>query len=196
MAKTISAESARNTKSRIILETLALIQKEPAHSITINEICRACDITKSTFYYHFRSIDDVIDSVSDVLEEELTSSLSEILSEETCIEQILHIFMVIHRRITEMGCAIAARRYILRLKRMQSSDFPRSEPGWSLLVALFTKAISLGELYTSLSAEELTESCFFIIRGVCYTWCMESGSFDLAATARVQLNRFLSGFQR
>ena len=95
----------------------------------------------------------------------------------------------------EIGCAIAARRYIMRLKQMKPSDFPRGEPGWSLLVALFTKAMSLGELNTTLSAEELTESCFFIIRGVCYTWCMESGSFDLSATARVQLERFLSGFR-
>ncbi|MFB9770531.1 TetR/AcrR family transcriptional regulator [Lactiplantibacillus modestisalitolerans] len=44
---------------------LTLVNQEPFVKITISEICRTADITRSTFYLHFSSITDLLNEVID-----------------------------------------------------------------------------------------------------------------------------------
>lgn len=50
----------------IIKDTfLQLLQTQPYLKITVSELCRKADITRSTFYLHFNSINDVLNRVLD-----------------------------------------------------------------------------------------------------------------------------------
>ncbi|WP_345368346.1 TetR/AcrR family transcriptional regulator [Lactiplantibacillus plajomi] len=44
---------------------LTLVNQDPFVKITISEICRTADITRSTFYLHFSSITDLLNEVID-----------------------------------------------------------------------------------------------------------------------------------
>lgn len=44
---------------------IKLVKEEPYSKITITQICREADITRSTFYLHFSSITDVLNAVLD-----------------------------------------------------------------------------------------------------------------------------------
>lgn len=44
---------------------LKLIQKMPFSKITVTNLCQAADISRSTFYLHFESINDVLNAVLD-----------------------------------------------------------------------------------------------------------------------------------
>ncbi|MEY2349893.1 TetR/AcrR family transcriptional regulator [Lentilactobacillus buchneri] len=44
---------------------LELIQDKPYSKISIKEICKVADISRSTFYLHFKSIDDVLNAILD-----------------------------------------------------------------------------------------------------------------------------------
>lgn len=44
---------------------IKLVKEEPYSKITITQICREADITRSTFYLHFISITDVLNAVLD-----------------------------------------------------------------------------------------------------------------------------------
>lgn len=44
---------------------LELIQDEPYSKISIKEICKVADISRSTFYLHFKSINDVLNAILD-----------------------------------------------------------------------------------------------------------------------------------
>ena len=54
---------------RVIKDTFIKLVKEKSYSkVTITQICREADITRSTFYLHFTSITDVLNAVlNDVL---------------------------------------------------------------------------------------------------------------------------------
>lgn len=54
---------------RVIKDTFIKLVKEESYSkVTITQICREADITRSTFYLHFTSITDVLNAVlNDVL---------------------------------------------------------------------------------------------------------------------------------
>ncbi|MCM8610365.1 MULTISPECIES: TetR/AcrR family transcriptional regulator [Lactiplantibacillus] len=44
---------------------LELIQDKPYSKISIKEICKVADISRSTFYLHFKSINDVLNTILD-----------------------------------------------------------------------------------------------------------------------------------
>ncbi len=48
------------TKKLIIEKTIELSKKKAFNKITINELVKACGITRNTFYYYFHDIYDVI----------------------------------------------------------------------------------------------------------------------------------------
>lgn len=62
-----------NKKQDIIDATIRLCGQKPLKKITVNEICKACDITRNTFYYHFRDIYDVLDNAISVQLEKLNN---------------------------------------------------------------------------------------------------------------------------
>ena len=51
------------TRKAIMQCTLELAEKKSLKKITVKDIADACGITRSTFYYHFSDIYDVLDGV-------------------------------------------------------------------------------------------------------------------------------------
>lgn len=48
------------TSERIIDCALELFKQKGFDNVTVNDICNAANITKGTFYYHFKSKDDLL----------------------------------------------------------------------------------------------------------------------------------------
>lgn len=44
---------------------ISLVDKEPYAKITVTQLCREADITRSTFYLHFNNVTDVLNQVLD-----------------------------------------------------------------------------------------------------------------------------------
>ncbi len=68
MAKNKTRKTDRRTlyTLKVIKDTfLKLIKKEPYAKITVTELCRQADITRSTFYLHYNSLTDVLNEVLD-----------------------------------------------------------------------------------------------------------------------------------
>lgn len=178
-----------STKDRISIETFKLMRQNSGVNITISQVCKAAGITKSTFYYHYRSIDEVIETFSDIISQKLTAAMPAIFQQHTCVEQVLMAIKIVDEGVEELGVAVAASRYIMHLRE---GDYPgfHAEAGWSLVCAILTKAIALGEIPNDRSAEEVAESVFFIMRGINHTWCMQGGSFNFSNRVQEELRRY------
>lgn len=50
-------------KKNIIATTARLIREKGCENVTVQDICREAFVARSTFYYQFKSIDDVIDQM-------------------------------------------------------------------------------------------------------------------------------------
>lgn len=172
-----------STKDKISVETFRLLHETKEMNLTINQICKASGITKSTFYYYYHSVDEVIDSFSDIITSRLTEAIPMIFQERTCVEQALAAIRITDECVERLGVAVASSRYIMHLRK---GDYPgfHAEAGWSMVVAILKKAIDIGELPNDRTAEELASSVFFIMRGINHTWCMQGGNFNF--TERVQ----------
>ncbi len=193
-SKNFSENEFFTTKKNILNETIQLIQNNPQGNITINDICNASGITKSTFYYYYHSIDDVINSTLSSINERIISSIPSVLLEKTCTNQILKTFTIMHECISEMGPGIISLRYTYLLKNKNLNDFPDNEPAYSFIISLLQKALETQELHSTKNAKELTESCFFLARGVCFTWCIQNGNFNLTEHCQKELSTYLKSF--
>lgn len=183
-----------STKDRISIETFKLFRQNNGANITISQICKAAGITKSTFYYHYRSIDEVIETFSDIISQKLTAAMPAIFQQRTCVEQVLMAIKIVDEGVEELGVSVASSRYIMHLR---AGDYPgfQVEAGWPLVCAILTKAIDLGELPDDRTAQELAESVFFIMRGINHTWCMQGGSFDFSNRVQEELCRYFAMLQ-
>ena len=187
--------SKLGTKDRISIATFRLLNENSSADITINSICKAAGITKSTFYYYYHSIDEVIESFSEIVSMQLSNSMPEIFEQKTCLEQALLAIKAIDTGVAQLGPAVAASRYGMHLKK---GDYPgfNVEAGWNLVLAIITKAIALGEIPAGRSAEEVTSSIYYIMRGVNLTWCMQGGNFDFPEKVQDELKIYFSLLQQ
>ena len=175
-----------STKDRISLITFRLLQENANVNITISQICKETGITKSTFYYYYHSIDEVIESFSDIVGIQLSNSMPDIFAQKTCIEQALLAIKVVDIGVEQLGPSVAAARYIMHLKKADYQGF-HVEAGWNLVLAIITKAIALGEIPNTRSPEDVTSSIYYIMRGVNHSWCMQGGNFNFTEKVQEEL---------
>lgn len=180
-----------STKERISVETFRLLRESHGVNITINQICRAAGITKSTFYYYFHSVDEVIETFTDILHIELQKAIPVIFQQHTCVDQALMAIRVVDEGVESLGVSVAAARYILHLK---NGDYPgfQAEAGWELVIAILKKAIEIGEIPSDRTAESIATSLYYIMRGVNHTWCMRGGDFPFTETVQAELRNYLN----
>lgn len=183
-----------STKDRISMVCFKLLRENSNMNITISQVCKAAGITKSTFYYYYHSIDEVIESFSDIISIELSKAMPEIFAQKTCVEQALLAIKVVDTAVEQLGPSVASSRYSMHLKK---GDYPgfHAEAGWQLVVAIMSKAIALGEIPDDRSAEEVATSIFYIMRGVNHSWCMCGGGFDFTNTVQRELKLYLQLLQ-
>ena len=67
------------TKDKVFSTAVGLFIEKGYNNVTINDICDACEITKPTFYYHFKSKQDIILHYYDHVIENLTPVLIQML---------------------------------------------------------------------------------------------------------------------
>lgn len=183
-----------STKDRISMATFNLLRENTSLNITISQICKAAGITKSTFYYYYHSIEEVIESFSDIISIKLSEATPEIFAQKTCIEQALLAIKVVDMAVEQLGPTVAASRYMIHLKEGDYQGF-HAEAGWTLVLALMKKAIEVGEIPDTRPAEEVATSVFYIMRGVNHSWCMCGGCFPFTEAVQRELKIYFDLLQ-
>lgn len=185
--KTIDTDAGNTpikTRMRILQCALELIKKDGYNKVTIPSICKAAGITKSAFYYHYHSKDDLIGDFIDQLGDIVKDSYSKILLQETYLKQIWAIFHILLEGNIAAGPAIVKQVFISYLNMGNHLYFPRSATSWDIVVKLLGKAQEAGQIKNDNSPENIAESAFELLRGVLITWAIEDGNFDLEDTSK------------
>jgi AcrR family transcriptional regulator len=179
------------TRIRILQSALELIKENGYNKVTIPSICKAAGITKSTFYYHYQSKDDLIGDFIDQLGYITENSYAKILLQETYLKQIWAIFQILLEGNIAAGPAIVKQVFISYLNMGNHSYFPHSATSWNIVVKLLEKAQEDGQFKNNNYPENIAESTFELLRGVLITWAIEDGSFDLEETSKRLLTTLL-----
>ena len=91
---------AQNTRKAIESAALGLLEAQPAQRLTVQAICRAAQINRSTFYLHYKDIFDMVEKIENRLTADVISTMEELsrnrINKTTLLEFLTDIFETIY----------------------------------------------------------------------------------------------------
>ena len=107
---------SKDVKNKIINTSYNLFQTKGYDNVTINDICNACNITKTTFYRYISSKEDILTYFFNQINDELYDLVINIASADNYWQQIIYVFDLIIDRMQVFTKELYAQLFITNLK--------------------------------------------------------------------------------
>ena len=145
---------ANFTKIAIRETFLQLLEEKPFKEISVRDIVDLCGVNRNTFYYHYRDIPDLLETIVKEDTDALIAQYSQLESLEACLnaligfvlsrrKSVLHIYRSVNRDISEQYlwrlCDYAASTYFNSV----TEDRNVSETDRNMLVT-YIKCVTFG----------------------------------------------------
>ncbi len=166
-----------NTQDLIYETARNLFREKDYESVTINDICKACGITKSTFYYHVKSKQDIIVHYYDLIVNNLTPILINMLDSSNTWDQITALFNSLITDIESYGVGFNSQLLSISLKE-NLRTFDMRQNLKDIAIKIISKGQALGQFRNQNNAERLYEAAAYMFTGYEYMWCVKNGEFN------------------
>ena len=192
-------KKALETRNKLLHKSLELFGKYGFEHVTIEQITKACDVSKGTFYTHFPSKYDVIlekfkefDTFYDTVEKEINPSLS--ASEKILTiynEQMLYIINVV-------GKDVLTTVYTAAMTNQVEEDHYLISPErkiFQILNNYIAEGVTSGEFRQDLSIADMQSIIQRCMRANVYDWLIHNETFDLVKEMRLFTSVVLDGLK-
>lgn len=171
---------------QIIFDTaMRLMSEKGFQGTTVREICACAGIPIGTFYNCYRSKVDILKRIYDDGDAYIQRSMAEDADACGALDR-LRSFAVRYTQLNEQTGID-----VLRVLFYPSNAWFSIERPMQQYVRRFVEdGQRSGEIRGDLSAHQIVENLFDILRGVCYNWCVCDGSFDLAQRTAFHMELF------
>lgn len=172
---------AMRTKKKIFNTSVALINEHGFENVTVDDICKACGLSKGAFYHHFNSKIDIISGVETMLNASINDAMAE--CEDVDIRTRILIFVnSLLSIVDKTGLEFTRQRtkyvvggdYINEEKSDTFSNYSRSE-----LQKMLVIAVEEGKLAKMTPVPIITETIMTLISGLIADWCIFNGAYSL-----------------
>ena len=192
-------KKALETRNKLLHKSLELFGKYGFEHVTIEQITKACDVSKGTFYTHFPSKYDVIlekfkefDTFYDTVEKEINPTLS--ASEKILTiynEQMLYIINVV-------GKDVLRTVYTAAMTNQVEEDHYLISPQrkiFQILNNYIAEGVASGEFRQDLSIADMQSIIQRCMRANVYDWLIHNETFDLVKEMRLFTSVVLDGLK-
>lgn len=169
---------AKDVKHKIIETSYNLFREKGFDETTVNDICEACDITKTTFYRYLTSKEDILTYFFDEINDELSGLIVSLASADNYWQQIVAAFDLIIDRMLKMDRALYSQVWISNLKSDKGS-FREIPILREIVILLIRKAQESGQVRNLAPAEDLYILCNDICFGCAIKWCLDLNFVDI-----------------
>jgi hypothetical protein len=166
-----------------------LIKEKGYDSVTLNDICTAASISKNTFYYYFKSKEELLLQFYSTPMDAIISNLTSILMEENSVDQFWKLIEPMLDFIVENGTEIT-KRMLFALTNQNIDPYnisgfrqDRNDVG----VKIIERAQSSGEIINSSDPVLLFNNVQAQTIGVIIFWCTQKGEFDFKNAVRLAI---------
>ncbi len=172
---------ASKIKTKIIDTAWELFRKQGFGETTINDIIRETRISKGTFYYYFRSKDDLLDTLSVILDREYERLEAEEDENMSAFDKLVFINKEVHTFINDnIDYRLLAYLYSAQIIKDESSSLlDRNRYYFRYLEKIMEEGKNSGELTDKLQVSELVKFYGLAERALVTDWCMNNGSYHL-----------------
>ncbi|MFT8348977.1 TetR/AcrR family transcriptional regulator [Clostridium saccharoperbutylacetonicum] len=187
----MSKTTISKTQTRIITCALTLFKERGYNNVTIQDICKYAEITKSTFYYHFPSKEALIEYYTDEISQSTQENFSDIIAHDSYIQQLWALFNSYTQKNNEYGVSIVNQVYSTMLSTCDEIEFPKSLSLFNTVVIIIQKAQKAKEINNLSLPSEIAKILYYGARGIVYSWAAEQGAFSLEDKLKDLFNTLL-----
>jgi AcrR family transcriptional regulator len=175
------------SKQKILLTAIDLIKEKGYDSMTLKDICTEANVSKNTFYYYFKSKEDLLLQFYGIPVENVMSNIASILMEENNVEQFWKLIEPLLDFLVENGTEITKHMlYALTNQHIQPFDISGfQQDGADIVVKIIERAQSSGEIRNSSDPSLLLKTSQAQFLGIVLVWCAKNGEFDFKNEVRL-----------
>jgi AcrR family transcriptional regulator len=168
---------SNSTRDFIIEKANQLFLEKNYQNVTVMDICEACGISKTTFYYHLKSKEDIVLHFYDSITHNISQYLMSILSTDNYWEQLMVCFDSLVEEAYKYGTGFFSQMMISNLKEDYGSFDLRDELT-NIAVLIIKKGQESGQIRNTSNALDLYTASAYAFLGQDVTWCIKNGNFD------------------
>jgi AcrR family transcriptional regulator len=177
------------TSTRILETAVGLFKQYGYESVRIDDICKKAGITKSTFYYHYKSKTDLLGAFFDISDIEAEKQLSALLLDDNPKEQLWRFMLLYLHTMAEAGADVMRMMYIVNLGKRLRTVIPSDIHLKKAILILVKK--SRPDLDDE-GAQMLYDAIIYILDGIGLSWALSGGEFDFLEVCKANFNIILN----
>ena len=172
---------AMRTKKKIFNTSVTLINERGFENVTVDDICKACGLSKGAFYHHFNSKLDIISGIETMLNASINDAMEE--CEDVKIQTRVLVFAnSLLSIVDKTGLEFTRQRtkyvvggdYINEKESDTFSNYSRLK-----LKEILETAVKKGELAEKTPVNIITETIMTLLSGLIADWCIFNGTYSL-----------------
>jgi TetR/AcrR family transcriptional regulator, fatty acid metabolism regulator protein len=170
-----------STKIKIRAKAIELFKERDFDSVTINDICEACGISKHTFYYYFASKEGLLKTVMSLPEQLSSDETAKLILIDSPYEQYRELLKKRVRHFENCGKDIVKKILVARLtvsfdQQKEKEDCDDGKPFLGMQINLIKKAQERGEILNDSDPKNLVQAAFCLLIGISQVWATHPGT--------------------
>ena len=189
---------ANDRRERIIGAAWKLFREKGFAEATINDIINEASISKGTFYYYFRSKDDLLDTLSEILDREYERLDGIEPQDLSCFDKLMWLNYEVHS-FMEKNIDYRLLSYLYSaqiIKEDFSSLLNRNRYYYRYVERLMYEGQKNGELTDEMTVSEMVSFLSMGERALVTEWCMQNGSFSFGEYSRKLFPIMMQGLKK
>lgn len=182
---------AIKTRNKILKTTIEMMQKKGFDNITIEAISKKAGVSVGSFYYYFKSKNDILLDIFHKADDYLHEHIVENGTLKSAEEQIVNFYTHYARYAKLTSIDFTKRLYNTDNKAFLNRD----RVMYQILLGIIEKGQARGEIVRTTDAQEIVDYLFITARGIVFDWCLHDGNYDIEVTMRNYMQRLVTVFR-
>ena len=187
----------KNTKGKIIAAAWKLFYEQGYEDTTVDEIIRAAQTSKGSFYHYFSGKDALLSTLAYLFDEKYEELADQMDAGMGSFEKLIYLNNELFTMIEDsISIDLLARLLSTQLiTRGEKSLLDRNRLYYRLLRRIISEGQEAGELRADVSVGEIVKIYALCERSFLYDWCISGGEYSLRSYSQRMLPMLLADFR-
>lgn len=181
-----SKEKKRDVKTRIVSAAWQLFYEKGYNGTTVDDIIALSGTSKGSFYYYFSTKDELLNSLSMILDDYYEELEEKMDPEMDSFEKLLYLNYEMHSMMEEkISIDLLASLYSTQLVTAgNNSLLNQNRKYYQLTTKIVEEGQRRGQIRTDIPVSAITKYYAVCERALVSDWCMCKGSYSLGEYSR------------
>lgn len=168
-------------RERIIESAWALFYEKGYEQTTIQDIIEKSDVSKGSFYYHFKGKDTLLNTLSSLLDDHYEELIEEMPEDMNCFDKLMYLNYKMHSYIEErINYDLLGSLYAMQLTKTEGSNLlDQNRFYFQMLNQIVDEGQKRGEITQEKPVQEIARFYSMCERALVTDWCMNNGEYSL-----------------